>query len=113
MQLLPDTEASHYLANMTALERTTLLGRDYEEYQNCDEVQVSCLQEKLPELRLMRSVALYGCKKVITGSVTAASDQQDWDKWLDNWVYAYKLAAAGMGVEAIWDYVEYVAYVFI
>jgi hypothetical protein len=58
-------------------------------------------------------VALYGCKRVIQGSLTADRDQKDWDDWLNDWVYSYKLAAAGMAIETIWDYVEYAAYVFI
>ena len=60
-----------------------------------------------------RSVSLYGCKRAFQGSPTADTDQKAWDDWLSEWVYVYKIAAAGLGAEAVWDYIEYAAYVFI
>ncbi len=80
-------------------------------------MQVSCLENLDIDTKdaapFYRSIAMYGCKRTFQGSLTADSDQKDLDTWQSDWVYAYKLASAGMAAEFAWDYIEYLAYAFI
>lgn len=80
-------------------------------YQVFAAAQVSCLADLENPLLFYRSVGLSGCSNTTIGSETAATDQADWDAWLARWKHAYLYGVYGVAVEAIWDLVEYAAYV--
>lgn len=105
------------LTNITRSEKIVMAGKPYQELFECEEVEVSCVKDLLKSTNaqeyFFRTLGLRQCKRSFLASPTVATDQKRWDSWLADWQTSYKYAAAGLIVESVWDFLEFLAYMVI